>query len=114
MGFSRLFFFFSSRRRHTRYWRDWSSDVCSSDLIVFIAVFPGFLRNGAPQVVDLLLQVLLALLLAQTLFLGGNRVRAFVAVNAVVHQRMAGVEQVLNRVDAVAFLALHDVLLGEH
>src|SRR3712207_6674354 len=27
-------FFFSSRRRHTRYWRDWSSDVCSSDLIL--------------------------------------------------------------------------------
>src|SRR3712207_7237631 len=27
-----LVFFFSSRRRHTRYWRDWSSDVCSSDL----------------------------------------------------------------------------------
>src|SRR6202008_2988146 len=24
--------FFSSRRRHRRYWRDWSSDVCSSDL----------------------------------------------------------------------------------
>src|SRR3712207_3143493 len=30
-----LFFFFSSRRRHTRYWRDWSSDVCSSDLQVY-------------------------------------------------------------------------------
>src|SRR5947209_14056502 len=29
------FFFFSSRRRHTRYWRDWSSDVCSSDLPQF-------------------------------------------------------------------------------
>src|SRR3712207_1121761 len=28
----RIVFFFSSRRRHTRYWRDWSSDVCSSDL----------------------------------------------------------------------------------
>src|SRR3712207_7960017 len=27
-------FFFSSRRRHTRYWRDWSSDVCSSDLVI--------------------------------------------------------------------------------
>src|SRR3712207_9466291 len=27
-------FFFSSRRRHTRYWRDWSSDVCSSDLLI--------------------------------------------------------------------------------
>src|SRR3712207_4803322 len=26
------YFLFSSRRRHTRYWRDWSSDVCSSDL----------------------------------------------------------------------------------
>src|SRR5207249_7030106 len=31
-----LLFFFSSRRRHTRSKRDWSSDVCSSDL--------GFLR----------------------------------------------------------------------
>src|SRR5205814_4145331 len=28
----RLFFFFSSRRRHTRCLSDWSSDVCSSDL----------------------------------------------------------------------------------
>src|SRR6266403_1610202 len=29
------FFFFSSRRRHTRSLRDWSSDVCSSDLRTF-------------------------------------------------------------------------------
>src|SRR5215469_12774999 len=29
---SMSFFFFSSRRRHTRSLRDWSSDVCSSDL----------------------------------------------------------------------------------
>src|SRR5690606_39697085 len=28
------YFFFSSRRRHTRFSRDWSSDVCSSDLVV--------------------------------------------------------------------------------
>src|SRR6266496_4579866 len=28
-----FFFFFSSRRRHTRSLRDWSSDVCSSDLL---------------------------------------------------------------------------------
>src|SRR5206468_8996358 len=28
-----IFFFFSSRRRHTRSDRDWSSDVCSSDLV---------------------------------------------------------------------------------
>src|SRR5690349_24751829 len=30
---SLCFFFFSSRRRHTRSLRDWSSDVCSSDLL---------------------------------------------------------------------------------
>src|SRR5690606_40927209 len=30
-----LLFFFSSRRRHTRFSRDWSSDVCSSDLKCF-------------------------------------------------------------------------------
>src|SRR5256886_16900764 len=30
---SDVFFFFSSRRRHTRFDCDWSSDVCSSDLI---------------------------------------------------------------------------------
>src|SRR3989454_7063216 len=29
-----LFFFFSSRRRHTRLQGDWSSDVCSSDLVI--------------------------------------------------------------------------------
>src|SRR5690606_9944728 len=34
-----FFFFFSSRRRHTRFSRDWSSDVCSSDLF-------ELLKNG--------------------------------------------------------------------
>jgi len=32
MGRCEFLFFFSSRRRHTRSDRDWSSDVCSSDL----------------------------------------------------------------------------------
>src|SRR5690606_40864890 len=32
----RLCFFFSSRRRHTRFSRDWSSDVCSSDLGIYL------------------------------------------------------------------------------
>src|SRR3712207_5256065 len=36
-----LFFFFSSRRRHTRYWRDWSSDVCSSDLHAAAVIHPA-------------------------------------------------------------------------
>src|ERR1041385_8910916 len=35
-----LFFFFSSRRRHTRCSRDWSSDVCSSDLVWSINRLP--------------------------------------------------------------------------
>src|SRR5438445_3533929 len=43
------FFFFSSRRRHTRYWRDWSSDVCSSDLAAGHQTGPGAdLRSGIP------------------------------------------------------------------
>src|SRR5207248_4614636 len=32
-------FFFSSRRRHTRSYGDWSSDVCSSDLLSLISKF---------------------------------------------------------------------------
>src|SRR5258707_3683064 len=45
-----LCFFFSSRRRHTRYWRDWSSDVCSSDLPDrwFVSAAPGpFAAHGS-------------------------------------------------------------------
>src|SRR5690606_40012170 len=38
-------FFFSSRRRHTRFSRDWSSDVCSSDLA---AAAPG--RDAAARI----------------------------------------------------------------
>src|SRR5207245_6571860 len=34
--------FFSSRRRHTRCYRDWSSDVCSSDLGVMLDLVRGF------------------------------------------------------------------------
>src|SRR3989442_3934494 len=36
-----FFFFFSSRRRHTRCGRDWSSDVCSSDLDTAILRVPS-------------------------------------------------------------------------
>src|SRR6266480_7264406 len=42
--FNTFFFFFSSRRRHTRLTCDWSSDVCSSDLLddaLLIAAAPG-------------------------------------------------------------------------
>src|SRR5207237_6567553 len=40
-----ILFFFSSRRRHTRFKCDWSSDVCSSDLAVSAAPTP---RRGMP------------------------------------------------------------------
>src|SRR2546430_3966520 len=36
-----LFFFFSSRRRHTRFDCDWSSDVCSSDLLQLLGDRPS-------------------------------------------------------------------------
>src|SRR2546422_8274291 len=41
------FFFFSSRRRHTRCSRDWSSDVCSSDLVAEPAA--GEDHGAAPE-----------------------------------------------------------------
>src|SRR2546421_8568582 len=49
-------FFFSSRRRHTRSDRDWSSDVCSSDLRVLLAKWltaaenPFFAKSVANRV----------------------------------------------------------------
>src|SRR5690606_8593426 len=42
-------FFFSSRRRHTRFSRDWSSDVCSSDLTVMDLI------TREPELTDLVL-----------------------------------------------------------
>src|SRR5690606_23877421 len=41
-----FYFFFSSRRRHTRFSRDWSSDVCSSDL--FNELFPNAAQTYEP------------------------------------------------------------------
>src|SRR5690606_39437483 len=41
--------FFSSRRRHTRFSRDWSSDVCSSDLLGFRHCLQSIQRNRVIQ-----------------------------------------------------------------
>src|SRR5256886_5187912 len=51
------FFFFSSRRRHTRFDCDWSSDVCSSDLPISTILPPCFASTrialaGAPPIAD--------------------------------------------------------------
>src|SRR5690606_40959894 len=46
-----IIFFFSSRRRHTRFSRDWSSDVCSSDLACTARCRPAastFHSSGRP------------------------------------------------------------------
>src|SRR5699024_11288695 len=61
VGITSMCFFFSSRRRHTRSKRDWSSDVCSSDLVddALLQNYPrvtiihgkgtGALRKGVEQ-----------------------------------------------------------------
>src|SRR3712207_9407188 len=38
-----VYFFFTSRRRNRRYWRDWSSEVCSSDLKQQLLALPEVL-----------------------------------------------------------------------
>src|SRR5690606_40806247 len=47
------FFFFSSRRRHTRFSRDWSSDVCSSDLSRSRGAQPSDLEGFVPGTLSL-------------------------------------------------------------
>src|SRR2546421_7862159 len=47
IGVQTCFFFFSSRRRHTRSDRDWSSDVCSSDLPAVKIILAGAGAFGA-------------------------------------------------------------------
>src|SRR5207245_6124001 len=42
----------ASRRRHTRCYRDWSSDVCSSDLLVQDQLLPGLERLGLDRWVE--------------------------------------------------------------
>src|SRR3989449_6110881 len=48
-----IFFFFSSRRRHTRCSRDWSSDVCSSDLDNLRPVWPATADLVEPLLAEL-------------------------------------------------------------
>src|SRR5690606_39852870 len=50
-------FFFSSRRRHTRFSRDWSSDVCSSDLPTNVSGLPKMPRGGHNAIPDNVLKL---------------------------------------------------------
>src|SRR5207302_4301628 len=51
-----FFFLFSSRRRHTRFSRDWSSDVCSSDLQTIEAHFDGLAGQMRRRLVETVVQ----------------------------------------------------------
>src|SRR5260370_37572275 len=51
-----FFFFFSSRRRHTRFKCDWSSDVCSSDLVQVVKVHQS-LENYLCDLANLIVTV---------------------------------------------------------
>src|SRR5216683_6279404 len=62
-----FFFFFSSRRRHTRSDRDWSSDVCSSDLASH-AIMAGHHAEHARQTATLR-WVALGILIPNTFFI---------------------------------------------
>src|SRR5690606_39445310 len=46
-----IYFFFASRRRHTRFSRDWSSDVCSSDLVLRRAAHAHNLQGAGASLV---------------------------------------------------------------
>src|SRR5262245_63788298 len=48
-----VFFFFSSRRRHTRCLSDWSSDVCSSDLLLQRLASVPSAESPDPRIADL-------------------------------------------------------------
>src|SRR2546430_12490265 len=52
-GESAVLFFFSSRRRHTRFDCDWSSDVCSSDLVEVVDLVGAAadVQRGGPRIV---------------------------------------------------------------
>src|SRR5690606_34848552 len=70
-------FFFSSRRRHTRFSRDWSSDVCSSDLE---ERRPGIWQLALPSILGNLLYTVVAMV--QTKFVGELGAGALAAVGA--------------------------------
>ena len=70
--------------------------------------------QSAPQRVDLALQVLLTAFLAGFLFLQGDFLRTFITINAIIHQRVAGIEQFFHLFDTVSLFTIGDVVTGEN
>ncbi len=84
------------------------------ELLVVALAHLSRARHGAPQIVQVALYVLCAFALATPLFLRRHRMRPLVAIDAVIAQRVAGVEHLLYFFDAVALFALAQVLLREY
>src|SRR5690606_27400304 len=74
-------FFFSSRRRHTRFSRDWSSDVCSSDLCPVFTQIDGFGKRNQFDIVGFLLNAVHEKIIIRLTTLSGQlkHVEKFVA-----------------------------------
>src|SRR5699024_11627827 len=68
-----FFFFFSSRRRHTRSKRDWSSDVCSSDLALLSLAVVVAVHQFAPIDAPLATLLLVAFITVLASVLGDLR-----------------------------------------
>src|SRR3989442_1951569 len=75
-----FFFFFSSRRRHTRCGRDWSSDVCSSDLS---RVRANLVKEGTLHQIALRLQLPDLLRLGEGESKSGGKQRPSILADAV-------------------------------
>src|SRR5256885_5821523 len=80
VGFDGSFFFFSSRRRHTRLQGDWSSDVCSSDLLQEVAL--GFIADDAADGFGRILRNDVAVLVLEAVHDHGAHEDAFVGDGA--------------------------------
>src|SRR2546430_13235872 len=107
---SRFIFFFSSRRRHTRFDCDWSSDVCSSDLLACsVGNSPKTYRNQAGSVEQLLVLKDLAVIFAVSLLviLAFHRVKlpplpGFIVAGVLLGPNALGLVSDVHRVEGLA------------
>src|SRR3712207_7526050 len=109
-----FFFFFSSRRRHTRYWRDWSSDVCSSDLTVLILLVFVWLITRRLKYLFLIVTALVVNIAVALIFyyFFGLEMQLYslagitVSLNLVIDSTIVMAEHILHRRNLKAFMSV--------